>query len=168
MACRLDYAKPLSETMLEYYQLDSYRNKLMWNFNQNQYISIQENPFQNVVWRMAIILSRTQCVDGFWWGIHRWPMDFSQTTQIMVTQWRHHDIGCTLSIIASRGICRAHITLYPNASCTKFLQKARNKIPLFTIAPSALIVCGQLKYILVECKVPPLLTAWQYKEPGHQ
>ena len=37
-------------------------NKLKWNLNQNSYIFIQENAFENVVWRMAAILSRPQCV----------------------------------------------------------------------------------------------------------
>ena len=38
------------------------RNKLQWNFNRNSYIFIQENPFENIVWKMAAILSRPQCV----------------------------------------------------------------------------------------------------------
>ena len=39
------------------------RNKLCWNFNWNSYIFIQENPFENVVWKMTAILSRSQCVN---------------------------------------------------------------------------------------------------------
>ena len=35
---------------------------LEWNFNRNSNIFIQENAFQNVVWEMASILSRPQCV----------------------------------------------------------------------------------------------------------
>ena len=38
------------------------RNKLQWNFDRNSYIFHQENPFENVVWKMAAILSRPQCV----------------------------------------------------------------------------------------------------------
>ena len=30
-------------------------NKLQWNFNRNLYIFIQENAFENVVWKMAAI-----------------------------------------------------------------------------------------------------------------
>ena len=30
-------------------------NKLLWNFDQNSYISIEENAFQNVVWKMTAI-----------------------------------------------------------------------------------------------------------------
>ena len=41
------------------------RNKLQWNFNRNSYIFIQENAFENVVWKMAAILSRPQCVKFF-------------------------------------------------------------------------------------------------------
>ena len=37
-------------------------NKLQWNFNRNSNIFIQENTFENVVWKMAAILSRLQCV----------------------------------------------------------------------------------------------------------
>ena len=39
------------------------RNKLQWNVNRNSYIFIQENPFENVVWKMAAILSWPQCVN---------------------------------------------------------------------------------------------------------
>ena len=35
---------------------------LQWNLKQNSYIFIQENAFENVVWKMAAILSRPQCV----------------------------------------------------------------------------------------------------------
>ena len=38
------------------------RNKLHWNLNSNSYIFIQENPFQNVIWKMAAMLSRSQYV----------------------------------------------------------------------------------------------------------
>ena len=38
------------------------RNKLQWNFDQNSYIFIQENAFENVVCEMAAILSLPQCV----------------------------------------------------------------------------------------------------------
>ena len=38
-------------------------NKFQWNLNRNWYIFSQENAFQNVVWKMAAILSRPHCVD---------------------------------------------------------------------------------------------------------
>ena len=41
------------------------KNKLQWNFNQSPYIFIQENAFENVVWKMAAILSLPQCVKEF-------------------------------------------------------------------------------------------------------
>ena len=37
-------------------------NKLQWNLNRISNIFIQENEFENVVWKMAAILSRPQCV----------------------------------------------------------------------------------------------------------
>ena len=36
----------------------TFRNKLQWNLNRHQYISIQENAFANVVCKMASISSR--------------------------------------------------------------------------------------------------------------
>ena len=36
-------------------------NKLQWNVNRNSYIFIQENLFENIVWKMAAILTRPQC-----------------------------------------------------------------------------------------------------------
>ena len=36
--------------------------KLQWNFIRNSSIFIQENAFENVVWKMAAILSWPQCV----------------------------------------------------------------------------------------------------------
>ena len=37
-------------------------NKLQWNINLDLYIFIQDNAFENVVWKMAAILSEPQCV----------------------------------------------------------------------------------------------------------
>ena len=36
-------------------------NKLRWNLNQNSYIFIQQNAFENVVWKMVANLSWPQC-----------------------------------------------------------------------------------------------------------
>ena len=37
------------------------RNNLQWNLNRNSSIFIQENLFENIVWKKAAILSRPQC-----------------------------------------------------------------------------------------------------------
>ena len=39
------------------------RNKLQWNLNQITKLFIHENAFENVVWKMAAILSGPQCVN---------------------------------------------------------------------------------------------------------
>ena len=44
------------------------RNKLQWNFNRNSYIFIQENPFQNVVWKMAAICLGLNLLNSLWPG----------------------------------------------------------------------------------------------------
>ena len=51
--------KPLSEPVLEYWAL---LNELQWNLDRNLYISIKKNAIENVVCKMASILSRPQCV----------------------------------------------------------------------------------------------------------
>ena len=61
MACRLVGAKPLSEPMLEYCYLDPWEQTSVKSYR-NLNIFIQENACENVVWKMAAILSRPQCV----------------------------------------------------------------------------------------------------------
>ena len=39
-----------------------FRNKFQWNPNWNSNIFIEEHAFENVIWKMAAILSRPQCV----------------------------------------------------------------------------------------------------------
>ena len=39
-------------------------NMLQWYFNRNSYIFIQENVFENAVWKMAATLSRPVCVNS--------------------------------------------------------------------------------------------------------
>ena len=43
-------------------QSQRYNKISPWNFNRNSYIFIQENTFENVVRKMAAILSQPQCV----------------------------------------------------------------------------------------------------------
>ena len=38
-------------------------DRFQWNFHQNKTIFIQENAFENVVWKSAAILFRPQCVN---------------------------------------------------------------------------------------------------------
>ena len=49
------------------------RNKLQFNFKGCLYIFIQENAFENVVWKMLTILSRPQCVKSWmlWKSIYQ-------------------------------------------------------------------------------------------------
>ena len=63
MACRLVGAKPLFEPMLEYCQLGPCE-QISVKFNRNLNIFIQENAFEYVVWKMAVVLSLPQCVNN--------------------------------------------------------------------------------------------------------
>ena len=47
--------------------------KFQWNLNRNLYIFIQENAFENVVWKLAVILSRPQCVKSYQLFPCCWP-----------------------------------------------------------------------------------------------
>ena len=70
MACRLFGTKPLSEPVLEFVNWNL-RKQLQRNLKRNFYIFIHEYAFENVVCKMAGILSRPQCVHvcQVWWGI---------------------------------------------------------------------------------------------------
>ena len=68
------------------YCKSSHYIQLQWNFNRNSFIFIQENRFENVIWKMAAILSRPQCVNNWvdmsasinvaiWLFWHIWPLD---------------------------------------------------------------------------------------------
>ena len=60
MTCRLKGNKPSSKHM--YIAHGSIETKLWWNSNQNRTIFIEENEFENVVCKMTVILSWSQCV----------------------------------------------------------------------------------------------------------
>ena len=55
------------------------RNTFQWNFNRNPHIFIQENAAENVVWKMAGILSRLQCV--------KWQNESTQSTVYIFMIW---------------------------------------------------------------------------------
>ena len=67
------------------------RNNIQWTANRKSYILIQENPIENVVWKMAAILSRLQCFktnklfdakplhEPYWPHVNYWPhLNWSQ------------------------------------------------------------------------------------------
>ena len=64
------------------------RNKVQWNFYQNPDIFIQENPFQNGVWKMAAILSRPQCINSLAPGRLEWHFRCHfQTITLLSDSW---------------------------------------------------------------------------------
>ena len=50
------------------------RNRFHWNVKWNELIFIQENAFENVVWKMAAILSRPQCVNPIQINEYMYPL----------------------------------------------------------------------------------------------
>ena len=65
------------------------RNKLQWNLNRNSNIFIHENTFENVVWKMAAILSLPQCVKTCQWQI--WEI-YPNMTSLKTTHTSLFDI----------------------------------------------------------------------------
>ena len=57
------------------------RNKLQWNLNRNSCILIQEDAFENAVWKMAAILSRPKSTI--------WDTSYSWSTSTLAP-WRRH------------------------------------------------------------------------------
>ena len=74
MACRPVGAKPLSEAMMEYCQLDPYEQTSM-KF-QSRCSFADKNLRENVVWKIAAIMYRLQCVnyddrnDSLYWFLN--------------------------------------------------------------------------------------------------
>ena len=64
MACRLFGTKPLSEPILTGCQLDSHEQIPAQYIDGNWKIFIQENAFENVHFKMATVMSRSQRVDS--------------------------------------------------------------------------------------------------------
>ena len=63
-------------------------NKLQWNFNWSLYIFIQENACENVVWKMAAILSQPQCVNSS--AMHQYgrgPAEFGNIFSNKTLDW---------------------------------------------------------------------------------
>ena len=54
------------------------RNKLQWNINRNSYIFVQDNALENVIWKIAAILSRPQCVNWTLGNKLQWNFNGSQ------------------------------------------------------------------------------------------
>ena len=75
-------AKPLSKAMLgDFYW--TLRNKLQWNFNQNTKLFIHENASENIVCKMAAILSR-----GRW--VKNLPSHRKKKVHILIWQSEHY------------------------------------------------------------------------------
>ena len=91
MVCRLFGAKPLSELMLDYCKLDL-ANIFQWNVNLNTTILIDKNAFEDVVRKMAAILSRPQCVND----ISRYSFGLGETLYLVV--WAKRCISIKLLI----------------------------------------------------------------------
>ena len=73
------------------------RNKLWWNFNRNSFIFSQENPFENIVWKIASSLSRPQCVNESNGPVFAWCGAKTSPSTVKVTT------GCDFIRTGTRG-----------------------------------------------------------------
>ena len=67
MACSLDGHQAIICTNAEILSL---RNKFQWNLDQNSYIFIPENAFENVISEITAILSQPQYVKKIYFKIY--------------------------------------------------------------------------------------------------
>ena len=74
----------------------TFRNKLQWNLNRNSNIFIQENVFENVVWKITAILSWPQCVKGslyLCYGLKLNGINLNIFNDTIDSEWKwHHKI----------------------------------------------------------------------------
>ena len=85
------------------------RNKFQWHFNRNPYLFIQENSFESVVWKMAAMLYRPQCVNT------------------IASQWDILEVAELLSE-SSEGTRRRVVISWLLNSNTKYLLSSQSKI----------------------------------------
>ena len=76
----------LSKQMLEYYHFGPWEQTSMKSWNWNKYIFIQENPFENIIWKMAAI-----CPGLNVWT--HWPM--GDVTDLVNFPWNSCQLGAT-------------------------------------------------------------------------
>ena len=69
------------------------RNKFPWNRKRNSFIFVQENPFENVVWEMASILSRPQCVN--------YSFISGTSLRVWTISWWRHPLETFPALLAS-------------------------------------------------------------------
>ena len=67
------------------------RNKLLWNLNRNSCIFTQENASENVVWKMAAMMSRPQCDN--WWLIILLSPPHESCNTLRWTQRSHNHVA---------------------------------------------------------------------------
>ena len=75
-------------------------NKLRWNLNCNAYIFIQENAFENVVWKMAAILSLPSSVNADHCHL---------TVSWQYSGWRV-ETGLTANLVQQLGIAKLYFS----------------------------------------------------------
>ena len=98
-------------------------NKLQWNFNRNLYIFTQETAFENVVRKIAAILSRPQCVNSLRPGDIMW----STWVHVMALLRRDTKVLCHRA-------CRNKVTWSMNQTVNIFiLDNAMKMSPLHTV-----------------------------------
>ena len=67
---------------------------MQWNFNRNSNIFIQENTLENVVCKMAAILSRPQCVNGVLWSSPKSVFTVSAQVTILYDEFENDNFKC--------------------------------------------------------------------------
>ena len=83
------------------------KNKIQWYINRNSYIFIHEYVFGNVVWKMATVSSRPQCVNE----INQEITTTIATMIIMSMVWAHS------RVLINKNIIRMFFLTYIDPQC---------------------------------------------------
>ena len=103
------------------------RNKLQWNRKRNSYTFIQENAFEDVVWKMAAILPRPQCVKSSPHGASSSDHFLQPRSPSVARDWLEFAVACIA--VAASGSTLV-ISLDPDGyfSSRKYISKSSRSI----------------------------------------
>ena len=165
MACRLAGAKPLSEPMLEYCEFDPWEQTSMKL--QSKFIHFHSRK-SKIVWKIAAILSRPQCVEQDFYSFITEVQQGSKAQEDMsifqltcrcgVTAWKAHSVlpGYICGLVHSKARTRTHCVPFPTYTISE-AQAHHCSFPLETI-----VAWGKNPYHSSQIHIP----AFKYPQMG--
>ena len=168
MACRLFGTKPLIIWTIAGWVIGNctLRNKLRWNFKQNTNIFIHKNAYENIICKMAAILS-----GGRWVNLLLFKMGDKILQNLTALLHRHGNVahiptkqqcGETVTHVVLNLFCKTWIYI-----CVIYhLSTLKRHRSLRSAPMEEMDTC--LSCLHGWPDDPRLLTCWRRKEPGYQ